>query len=112
MDRIAAFGAMIIHKPLSKHHYIQKRSPFGAHLWDGGIIGPYVFKNDGQTVTVNGERYRDMITNFFVPQLEGINLADMWFQQDGATCLTARDTINLLKETFDERLISRNGPVN
>lgn len=82
-------------------------------LWAGGIIGPYVFKNDaGQNVTVNGERYRDMITNFFVPQLQGINVADMWFQQDGATCHTARDTINLLKETFDERLISRNGPVN
>ena len=53
-----------------------------------------------------------MITNFFVAELEGINDADMWIQQDGATCHTARDTINLLKQTFDERLISRNGPVN
>jgi hypothetical protein len=82
-------------------------------LWAGGVIGPYVFKNDdGQNVTVNGERYRDMIRSFFVPQLAGINLADMWFQQDGATCHTAHATIDLLKETFDERLISRNGPIN
>ena len=36
----------------------------------------------------------------------------MWFQQDRATCRTARDTINLLKATFGERIISRNGPVN
>ncbi|GFX64268.1 putative DD41D transposase [Trichonephila clavipes] len=33
-------------------------------LWAGGIIGPY-FKNDeGHNVTVNGDRYRAMITNF------------------------------------------------
>lgn len=25
-----SFGVMIIHKPLSKHHYIQRKSPFGA----------------------------------------------------------------------------------
>lgn len=83
-------------------------------LWAGGIIGPYFFKdNDGQNVTVNGDRYRSMITNFFVPQLNNIdNVEAYWFQQDGATCHTARDTINLLRETFDVRIISRNGPVN
>ncbi|GFU47321.1 putative transposable element [Trichonephila clavipes] len=37
-------------------------------LWAGGIIGPYFFKNDeGHNVTVNGDRYRTMITNFFIP---------------------------------------------
>ncbi|GFW15536.1 DUF4817 domain-containing protein [Trichonephila clavipes] len=34
------------------------------------------------------------------------------FQQDGATCHTARATIDLLKDTFGDRLISRFGPVN
>ncbi|GFT40711.1 hypothetical protein TNCV_4042091 [Trichonephila clavipes] len=34
------------------------------------------------------------------------------FQQDGATCHTARATIYLLKDTFGDRLISRFGPVN
>ncbi|GFU92213.1 uncharacterized protein TNCV_1509381 [Trichonephila clavipes] len=39
-------------------------------LWTGGIIGPYFFKNDeGHNVTVNGDRYRAMITNFFIPEL-------------------------------------------
>ncbi|GFW34471.1 uncharacterized protein TNCV_500891 [Trichonephila clavipes] len=56
-------------------------------LWAGGIIGPYFFKND-----------------------EGHN--ELWFQQDGATCHTARATIGLLKDTFGDRLISRFGPVN
>ncbi|GFV24659.1 DUF4817 domain-containing protein [Trichonephila clavipes] len=56
-------------------------------LWAGGIIGPYFSKND-----------------------EGHN--KLWFQQDGATCHTARATIDLLKDTFGDRLISRFGPVN
>ncbi|GFW29547.1 uncharacterized protein TNCV_1549581 [Trichonephila clavipes] len=37
---------------------------------------------------------------------------ELWFQQDGATCHTARATIYLLKDTFGDRLISRFGPVN
>ena len=82
-------------------------------LWAGGIIGPYVFRDDeGQNVTVNGERYRAMINNFLVPQLQGVEVADKWFQQDGATCHTAGETITLLRETFGGRIISRNGPVN
>ncbi|GFS87311.1 DUF4817 domain-containing protein [Trichonephila clavipes] len=36
----------------------------------------------------------------------------LWFQQDGATCHAAPATINLLKDTFGDRLISRFGPVN
>ena len=82
-------------------------------LWAGGIIGPYFFKNDdGQNVTVNGDRYRAMITNFFIPELNNHDVQELWFQQDGATCHTARATIDLLKDTFGDRLISRFGPVN
>ncbi|GFT56110.1 uncharacterized protein TNCV_4625941 [Trichonephila clavipes] len=56
-------------------------------LWAGGIIGPYFFKND-----------------------EGHN--ELWFQQDCASCHTARAAIDLLKDAFGDRLISRFGPVN
>ncbi|GFW84746.1 uncharacterized protein TNCV_1814761 [Trichonephila clavipes] len=42
----------------------------------------------------------------------GIFRSELWFQQDGATCHTARATIDLLKDTFGDRLISRFGPVN
>ncbi|GFX81119.1 putative transposase [Trichonephila clavipes] len=81
-------------------------------LWAGGIIGPY-FKNDeGHNVTVNGDQYRAMITNFFIPELNNHDLQELWFQQDGAACHTARATIDLLKDTFGDRLISPFGPVN
>ncbi|GFU77946.1 uncharacterized protein TNCV_521461 [Trichonephila clavipes] len=49
-----------------------------------GIIGPYFFKNDeGHNVTVNGDRYRAMITNFFIPELNNHDVQELWFQQDG-----------------------------
>ncbi|GFU10943.1 DUF4817 domain-containing protein [Trichonephila clavipes] len=71
------------------------------------------FKNDeGHNVTVNGDRYKAMITNFFITELNNHDVQELWFEQDGATCHTARATIDLLKDTFGDRLISRFGPVN
>ncbi|GFY25806.1 uncharacterized protein TNCV_1915561 [Trichonephila clavipes] len=71
------------------------------------------FKNDeGHNVTVSGDRYRALITNFFIPELNNHDVQELWFQQDGATCHSARATIDLLKDTFGDRLISRFGPVN
>ncbi|GFX11159.1 DUF4817 domain-containing protein [Trichonephila clavipes] len=53
-----------------------------------------------------------MITNFFIPELNNYDVQELWFEQDGATCHTARAAIDLLKDTFRDRLISRFGPVN
>ncbi|GFT28794.1 putative DD41D transposase [Trichonephila clavipes] len=55
-------------------------------------------------------------TSVHAPQRPMVTYTEMgtelWFQQDGATCHTARATIDLLKDTFGDRLISRFGPVN
>ncbi|GFT75451.1 putative DD41D transposase [Trichonephila clavipes] len=76
-------------------------------------MGPYFFKNDeDHNVTVNGDRYRAMITIFFIPELNNHDVQELWFQQDGATCHTALAIIDILKDTFGDRLISRFGPVN
>ncbi|GFT54238.1 DUF4817 domain-containing protein [Trichonephila clavipes] len=53
-----------------------------------------------------------MITNFFISELNNHDVQKLWFQQDGATCHTARATIDLLKDTFGDRLISCFGLVN
>ncbi|GFX31838.1 hypothetical protein TNCV_171711 [Trichonephila clavipes] len=66
----------------------------------------------GPPCEINGDRYRAMITNFFTPELNNHDVQELWLQQDGATCHTARATIDLLKDTFGDRLISRFGPVN
>ncbi|GFT74324.1 putative DD41D transposase [Trichonephila clavipes] len=44
--------------------------------------------------------------------LVGCQQCELWFQQDGATCHTTRAAIDLLKDTFVDRLISRFVPVN
>ncbi|GFW96841.1 DUF4817 domain-containing protein [Trichonephila clavipes] len=93
--------------------YIQKNWLFGALY---GLVESLVRTSSktmkGHNVTVNGDRYRAMITNFFIPELDNHDVQELWFQQDGATCHTARATIDLLKDTFGDRLISRFGPVN
>ncbi|GFU98446.1 putative LOC100569746 [Trichonephila clavipes] len=48
----------------------------------------------------------------YVPRVVTEWVRELWFQQDGATCHTACATIDLLKDTFGDRLISRFGPVN
>ena len=53
-----------------------------------------------------------MITEYFWPQLDDMDLEDMWFQQDGATSHKANVTINLLETKFGERVISWNGAEN
>ncbi|GFT25411.1 uncharacterized protein TNCV_182371 [Trichonephila clavipes] len=48
-----------------------------------------------------------MITNFFIPEWNNHDVQEL-----GTTCHTARATIDLLKDTLGDRLISRFGPVN
>ena len=52
-----------------------------------------------------------MVSEYFWPQLNGMNLEYMLFQQDGTTSHTANVIISLLETKFGERVISRNGPV-
>ncbi|GFT28134.1 hypothetical protein TNCV_645151 [Trichonephila clavipes] len=89
--------------------YFQHGIGFGAFLVLVSIlIVPYMTG----MLFINGDRYRAMITNFFIPELNNHDVQELWFQQDGATCDTARAPIDLLKDTFGDRLISRFGPVN
>ncbi|GFT81115.1 uncharacterized protein TNCV_955041 [Trichonephila clavipes] len=104
-NKTAAFGVKLIHTCMSKHHFIRKTAFYR-------LVESF-FKNDeGYNVTVNGDRYRAMITNFFILELNNYDVQELWFQQDDTTCHTARATIDLLKDTFGDRLISRFGPVN
>ena len=52
-----------------------------------------------------------MMEDYFWPELDELDINDMWFQQYGATSHTVRVTIHLLKGKFGERVISTNGPV-
>lgn len=66
------------------------------------IIGPIFFNE-----TINADRYRRQILDTFLNQLDDIELTTGYFQQDGASAHTARETLAYLEEFFGERLISR-----
>ncbi|CAD7015056.1 unnamed protein product [Ceratitis capitata] len=72
-------------------------------LWDGGIIGPYFFKDDAN---------RRLHKTFFLPKRQELDLYDIWFQQDSAACHKARVTVDLLLNEFDEHFILRSGTVD
>ena len=67
------------------------------------VYGPYFLENDNVTVTVTGERYRSMIREFLIPELERQNVHNTWFQQGGTPAHTARETMALLKDCFPHR---------
>lgn len=51
-----------------------------------GIIGSYLYKNKaGHNVTANGQRYRAINNDIFVPELGDVDVNELWFQQNGAT---------------------------
>ena len=53
-----------------------------------------------------------MLTNYFWPIIDDMDVRDMWFQKDGATCHTARETMDLSQSKYTDRIISRNSVIN
>lgn len=78
-----------------------------------GVIGPYFFEENGVTVTVTSQRYVHMLNTFLRPDLQrrGFNMNNVYFQQDGATAHTARTSMEVLRNMFPGKLISRFGNV-
>ncbi|GFT36126.1 hypothetical protein TNCV_3778411 [Trichonephila clavipes] len=95
--KTAAFGVKLIHKCISKHRYIQKTVCLMCFM---GWWNPSSKTTKAITLQSMGDRYRAIITNFFIPELNNHDVQELWFQQDGATCHIARATIDLLKDTF------------
>lgn len=46
-----------------------------------------------------------------MPEIDSIYEGDMWFQQDGAECHTAGETIPLFRTKFPGRVIPKNGDI-
>ena len=62
-------------------------------------------------VTVNGDRYRAMLSEFLFTKIEEEDIGNIWFQQDGATCHTAEATLDVLPFVFKDHIISRRANV-
>ncbi|GFV60657.1 putative transposable element [Trichonephila clavipes] len=111
-NKTAAFGVKLIQVYVETPLHPEKLTVWCA-LWAGGIIGPYFFKTmKATTLQSMVIGIEPLLLTFFIPELNNHDVQELWFQQDGATCHTARATIDLLKDTLGDRLISRFGPVN
>jgi len=74
-----------------------------------GIIRPYFFENEaGNAVTVNADRYVEMLQNFTQKLARFPVNENMLFQQDGATSHTARMSMNTVNALFPNQVVSRN----
>jgi hypothetical protein len=79
-----------------------------AGIIDGRIL-PLVWF--GQGVTINGERYLNLLENNVWQQLKTIvSRREYWFQQDGAPCHCTTANVNFLSDKFNGRVISRRSP--
>ena len=77
-----------------------------------GIWGPYLFE-EYVTVTVNSDRYCEMLQTFLRPKLNMLhNMDNAWFQQDGATAHTFQRAMGILREMFPGHLISLRGDIS
>ncbi|GFW60698.1 uncharacterized protein TNCV_570441 [Trichonephila clavipes] len=84
-----------------------------AHFWLNGNVNKQncrIWSEANPQVYVETPLHPEKLT--VCPELNNHDVQELWFQQDGATCHTARATIDLLKDTLGDRLISRFGPVN
>ena len=94
------------------HAYIEKPThPKRVTVWSGfwlrGLIGPFLFENEqGDAVTVNGDRYRAMMNEFWLRTIEENDIGNIWFQQDSTACHTGEATRDILGPVFEDCIVS------
>ena len=84
-----------------KSQRTQNESLFGANFGAEAF-----FENEqGEAVTVNGDRYRVMLNECLFTKIEEKDICNIWFQQDGSTCHTAECLAPFF--FLENRIISR-----
>ena len=86
------------------------RPPVWCGITSSRIVGPYFFEDaNGNAESINGDQYKQMIREYLLPEMRNMNVENIFFQQDGATAHTTRESLEVLSEIFPHRLISRFG---
>ena len=81
-------------------------------FWSRGIIRAFFFENEqGQAITVNGDRYGAILNEYLFTKIEEQEIGNIWLQQDGATCHTAEVTLDVLRLVLEDRSISHKADV-
>ena len=89
--------------------YIKKRlHPKRVTIWCGfrsrGIIEFFFLRENeqGETVTVNGDRYRATLYEFLFTNIGEDDIGNIWFQHYGVTCHTVEVTLDDLRSVFED----------
>ena len=79
-------------------------------MWVGIInqttIGPFFIQGN-----FNANSFLRLLRNHIVPQIQNLNINDVWFQMDGAPPHSTAIISRYLHEIFAERWIGRFGPI-
>jgi hypothetical protein len=80
-------------------------------VWDISVRyhWPLFFADEtGNAVTLTSDWYVHVVNDFLLPDLRrrDIDLVTFWFQQDGATAHTARQSMNTLRTMFEYHIFS------
>lgn len=85
-------------------------------FWSSEFIRLYFFEDESENamnIAVYKKRYRQILTEYFIPELEQVDMdTRILFQQDSVTYHTTKEIIGLLHTTFQNCIISRNGTHN
>ena len=77
ISKIIAFGAQKTRTHTLKNRRTQN---VWCGFWSGYIIGPFFFENEqGEAVTVNGDRYRAILNQFLFTKIEEEDIGNIWF---------------------------------
>ena len=107
-NKTADFVLNIIHKLSNPHPPHSKRITVSCAVTAHEIIGPYFFEDHSG----NAERYLQMLKAYLFPKLVEKGMDTFHFQQDGATCHTARISMAALRNLFLRKLISKFGDID
>ena len=104
-NKTCNFGHLISPMNTSSHHWAKTKLTVWCAIGKGEIAGPFFF--DGNPVTVNSERYIEIIQRKFIPAIRR-RRNTIVFQQDGAPPHCSDRTLQYLRQHFlCDRLLSR-----
>ena len=85
-----------------KSRRTQKGVTVWCRFWSRGIITPFFFANEqGEAVTVNGDRYRAMLNEFLFTKIEEEDIGNIWFQQEEGRIISRRADVFWLTRCCD-----------
>lgn len=77
--------------------------------WSESMLTPEIecsfVEENNRVITVNWDRYLQIIEKLFMPSLENMDVYNVWLRQDGSAAHTSKIVMLVWRETFPEQLV-------